>query len=37
MLLGPGLRPEKALPVIISLPAEIDAKPGERLELSLLP
>lgn len=37
MLLGPGLRPEMALPVVISLPAGIDARPGERLELSLLP
>ncbi len=37
LLLGPGLRPEKALPLIVSLPAGIAVRPGERLELALLP
>lgn len=37
IMLGPGMRPEKALALIISLPAEVAAKPGERLEISFLP
>jgi len=31
------MRPEKALPLLISLPEGMRVRPGERLELSLLP
>jgi multidrug resistance efflux pump len=37
LLLAPGMRPEKALPLLISLPEGMRVRPGERLELSLLP
>lgn len=37
MLLAPGMRPEKALPLLISLPEGVRLRPGERVELSLLP
>ncbi len=36
-MLGPAGRPEKALPLLISVPEGLPVKPGERLELALLP
>ena len=37
VMLAPGMRPEMALPLVISLPEAVRARPGERLSLSLLP
>lgn len=36
IMLAPGMRPEKALPLLISLPENLKVLPGERVDLALL-